>query len=133
MTPGRADASEQVRRDATDHRRLIALRILAPLRRARELRKRFGMWWRHGSVGKRVGADGDTLRGHDGATHAERSHPDVISTILETYRDMPGLSLHLHQAVRLFGLGVNSCRVVLDQLVARGSLRRTADGQYAAR
>jgi len=35
--------------------------------------------------------------------------------------------------VRLFGLGVNTCRVVLDQLVAQGSLRRTVDGQYAAR
>ena len=132
MTPGRADASEQVRRDATDHRWLIARRILARFRRARELRKRIGMWRRHRSVGERLGADADALRAHS-ATQPERPHTDVISTILETFREMPGLSLHLHQAVRLFGLGVNTCRVVLDQLVARGSLRRTADGQYAAR
>jgi hypothetical protein len=88
------------------------------------------MWRKHGSVGKRLSADADA-RIHDSATSDERPS-DVISTILETYREMPGLSLYLHQAVRLFGLQVNSCRAVLDQLVARGSLRRTADGQYAA-
>jgi len=89
------------------------------------------MWRKHASVGKRLSADADAPPIHDSETPDERPS-DVIPTILETYREMPGLSLYLHQAVRLFGLRVNTCRVVLDQLVARGSLRRTADGQYAA-
>jgi predicted transcriptional regulator of viral defense system len=51
--------------------------------------------------------------------------------IVGSYREMPGLSLHLHQAVRLFGVHTNACRVVLDELVRRGRLRKLADGQYA--
>ena len=47
-----------------------------------------------------------------------------------TYRDMPGLSLHLGQAARLFGLRVTTCEVVFRDLVERGMLRRAADGQF---
>jgi predicted transcriptional regulator of viral defense system len=50
--------------------------------------------------------------------------------IVGTYREMPGLCLHLDQAARLFGLGANACRAILDDLVRNGDLHRTADGQY---
>jgi DNA-binding IclR family transcriptional regulator len=53
--------------------------------------------------------------------------------VFAMYREMPGLQLHLDQAVRLFGLAPATCRDVLDQLVNRGALRRTRDGQYAIR
>jgi hypothetical protein len=43
---------------------------------------------------------------------------------------MPGLSLHLNQAARLFGLRGTTCQIVLEDLVRRGSLRRGEDGQY---
>ena len=55
------------------------------------------------------------------------------SMIIGTFREMPGLSLHLAQAARLFGLRVATCEVVLDDMVRHGTLRRTADGQYAGR
>ena len=61
----------------------------------------------------------------------EPERPELISTILGTYSEMPGLMLRLEQAAKLFGLRSRTCEVVLDSLVRRGRLRRTADGQYA--
>jgi DNA-binding IclR family transcriptional regulator len=52
--------------------------------------------------------------------------------ILGTYREMPGLSLHLSQAARLFGIRRSTCQVIMDDLVQAGSLRRSADGQYVS-
>jgi hypothetical protein len=56
----------------------------------------------------------------------------LVETILSTYREMPGLILHLRQAARLFGLRETTCRAVLDELVRQGRLRRAVDGQYIA-
>jgi hypothetical protein len=56
---------------------------------------------------------------------------DLVSMIVGSYREMPGLSLHLHQAARLFGVHTNTCQVVLDDLVRHGRLRKLTDGQYA--
>jgi hypothetical protein len=53
--------------------------------------------------------------------------------ILGMYREMPGLSLQVGQAARLFGLGGATCKIVLDDLVGRNHLRRAADGQYIRR
>jgi DNA-binding IclR family transcriptional regulator len=50
--------------------------------------------------------------------------------ILGTYREMPGLRLHMADAARLFGLRMTTCRVVLDALVHDGALRRTTEGHY---
>ena len=50
--------------------------------------------------------------------------------IIGTYREMPGLSLHLPQAARLFGLRTATCQVILDDLVRQDRLRRANDGQY---
>ena len=39
----------------------------------------------------------------------------------------------LAQAARLCGVGLTTCRAVLDDLVAKGQLHRMRDGQYTAR
>jgi hypothetical protein len=54
----------------------------------------------------------------------------LVATIIGAYGEMPGLSLHVAQAARLFGLREETCRIVLDDLVRDGRLRRAVDGQY---
>jgi DNA-binding IclR family transcriptional regulator len=54
----------------------------------------------------------------------------LINLILGSYSEMPGLSLHLYQAVRLFGVSEATCRRVMDGLVRQGLLRQSDDGQY---
>ena len=58
-----------------------------------------------------------------------RAH--LTSVIVGAYREMPGLNLTLDQAARLFGLRDNTCRVVLEDLVKDGTLRRSNEGRYA--
>jgi len=60
----------------------------------------------------------------------EASVRRLTQSILSTYKEMPGLILHLNQAARLFGLREATCRTVLDELVRRGELRRAAGGEY---
>jgi len=67
-----------------------------------------------------------------GSQTDEPSMRHLVDVILSTYREMPGLILHLNQASRLFGLREHTCRVVLDELVRQGHLRRALDGQYLA-
>jgi hypothetical protein len=52
--------------------------------------------------------------------------------ILGTFREMPGLCLHLNQAARLFGLPRGTCEVILEDLVTQGKLRHAADGQFVS-
>jgi len=68
-----------------------------------------------------------------GTSQTEPSRSHLVSMIVGQYREMPGLSLHLSQAARLFGVKPIACRVVLDHLVEDGKLRRTQDGQYKLR
>ena len=63
---------------------------------------------------------------------AEQQREQLVSTIGGAYREMPGLCLTLNQAARLFGLRDVTCRVVLEDLVKKGSLRRVRNGQYAS-
>jgi hypothetical protein len=56
----------------------------------------------------------------------------LLTTIVGNYREMPGLSLRLNQAARLFGIPPRACEAVLEHLVEKGQLRRAADGQYVA-
>jgi hypothetical protein len=51
--------------------------------------------------------------------------------IVGTYREMPGLRLNISQAVRLFGVGPQTCRAVLDDLVRSGELWMPSDGLYS--
>jgi hypothetical protein len=68
-----------------------------------------------------------------GTVGAEPPRAHLQALILATYRDMPGLSLHLPQAARLLGLRHETCRIVFDDLTQEGHLRRTNDGQYVLR
>jgi hypothetical protein len=65
-----------------------------------------------------------------GTTTGEPPRRHLEALILGTYREMPGLTLHLPQAARLFGVRANTCQVVLDALVREGRLRQSPDGQY---
>jgi hypothetical protein len=53
-----------------------------------------------------------------------------VSVILGSYYEMPGLSLTLEQAARLFALPPRLCEMVLRDLVAGRRLRRSVTGQY---
>lgn len=65
-----------------------------------------------------------------GGGRGEPSRAQLTALILGAYAEMPGLSLHLHQAARLFGLREATCLVVLSDLVRNGELRQSSDGQY---
>ena len=67
-----------------------------------------------------------------GGVHGEPARAQLVALILGTYAEMPGLSLHLYQAARLFGLREATCHVVLTDLVRDGLLRQSADSQYRA-
>jgi hypothetical protein len=67
-----------------------------------------------------------------GGVRGEPARPQLTALILGTYAEMPGLSLHLLQAARLFGLREATCLVVLSDLVRDGQLRQSSDGQYRA-
>ena len=68
-----------------------------------------------------------------GTTDAEPDRRFLVAMIVGTYREMPGLCLHVNQAARLFGLRRSTCEIVLEDLVQQGLLRRAADGQYTSR
>jgi hypothetical protein len=68
-----------------------------------------------------------------GTVEGEPPRRQLQTMILSAYAEMPGLCLHLNQAARLFGLRFSTCRVVLDDLVREGQLRRVHGGQYARR
>jgi hypothetical protein len=61
---------------------------------------------------------------------AEAPRDQLVSMILGTYREMPGLRLHMAEAARLFGLRMTTCKIVLDALVHEGVLRRSSEGHY---
>ena len=52
----------------------------------------------------------------------------VARRVLAEFDEMPGLSLTVRQASRLFGLDQDFCRVVLDVLVDSAYLRQTGRG-----
>ena len=64
---------------------------------------------------------------------AEPVRAELVAMVLGTFREMPGLCLHLNQAARLFGVDPTTCQVILDDLVALGRLRQAHDGQYLGR
>ena len=74
----------------------------------------------------------DRRQAERGTRATEPSRNELVSMILGTFREMPGLCLHMNQAARLFGLRRNTCEVILEDLVAQGKLRRAADGQFVS-
>jgi DNA-binding IclR family transcriptional regulator len=57
----------------------------------------------------------------------------LLSRIQGEFREMPGLSLTVDQAARLFGLPSEACTRVLGVLEHSGVLRQAGDGQYRLR
>jgi hypothetical protein len=54
------------------------------------------------------------------------SFSDVVDRVRTDFVEMPGLELSLPQAVRLWMLGMDDCRYVIDALVDAGFLTWTA-------
>ena len=77
-----------------------------------------------------VPAEHERRRATRGDPNGEPSRAQLVALILGTYREMPGLSVDLQQAARLFGLRETTCRVVMNDLVDRGRLHQSADGRY---
>ena len=62
-----------------------------------------------------------------------RAIPAIREAILRVegeYREMPGLSLTLPQAARLWGLDQSTCERVLTTLIERRVLKRALNGTY---
>lgn len=55
---------------------------------------------------------------------------DVLLRVRGEYREMPGLSLTLRQAQRLWGLDTCACESVLRELVDAHFLRRSSEGTF---
>jgi len=53
---------------------------------------------------------------------------DVVQRIRAEFREMPGLRLTPAEATKLWGLEHNTCRAVIDALVATSFLRWTSAG-----
>lgn len=65
-----------------------------------------------------------------------RAMPPIREAILRVegeYREMPGLSLTLPQAARLWGLDQSTCERVLAILIERRVLKRALNGTYIRR
>ena len=58
---------------------------------------------------------------------------DAFRRVRDEYLDLPGLSLTARQAQRLWNLDPETCRLVLDTMVAERFLRRTPQAQYVRR
>ena len=54
------------------------------------------------------------------------SFANIVDRVQSEFIEMPGLELTLPQAVRLWSLGADDCRTVIDALVDAGFLRWTA-------
>lgn len=63
----------------------------------------------------------------DGRTDSDGA---LLRRIVTDYREMPGLSVTVDQAVRLWGIDADRCHALLQALVARRILRRTTRGHY---
>ena len=58
---------------------------------------------------------------------------ELLLRVEGEYREMPGLSLTIPQAERLWGLDAGTCACVLTALIERHVLMRTASGAYLRR
>jgi hypothetical protein len=64
------------------------------------------------------------------AARATSPAREWIRRVDAEYREMPGLSLTLPQAARLFGLDAAAATEALEALVERQLLARTRNGMY---
>ena len=84
----------------------------------------------HEQVARHTGPAERRLRPR-GTPEGGPERDQLMNMIVGTYREMPGLTLHLGQAARLFDVRLATCQVVFEDLVRTRRLRRTADGQFA--
>ena len=54
----------------------------------------------------------------------------LVQRVQQEFIEMPGTSLTLGQATRLFGIAPDICHRILMELVADGRLTRTVDSRY---
>ncbi|HKY21207.1 MAG TPA: hypothetical protein VJM31_08315 [Vicinamibacterales bacterium] len=54
----------------------------------------------------------------------------IVERVRGEFREMPGLTLTLAQAGRLWSVDATTCREVLTELVESGFLSRRADGAF---
>ena len=57
----------------------------------------------------------------------------LVRRVESEFKEMPGLSLTLQQAVRLFSLPQGPCQRILSVLVKDGAMSLRKDGRYARR
>ena len=62
--------------------------------------------------------------------HTTPAIRELLLRIEGEYREMPGLSLTVSQAERLWGLDSSTCAFALTRLVERRVLRQTTAGTY---
>ena len=65
-----------------------------------------------------------------GATSATHTTDPTLQRVVGEYLEMPGLSLTVPQARRLWGIDASRCEQLLEELVGRHFLRRTNRGLY---
>ena len=65
----------------------------------------------------------------ESAVRSETVH-DLARRIEAEYAEMPGLSVTLPQAERLWATDRHTCQTVFDRLIARGVLRMTTKGRF---
>ena len=56
------------------------------------------------------------------------SDSTVVQRVRAEFEEMPGMTLTVPQASRLFGLDEEVCRTVVEQLVSLDYLRKTESG-----
>ncbi len=57
----------------------------------------------------------------------------LVQRVQREFDEMPGTSLTLQQATRLFGIAPDICQRILQELVTEGALRQGADLKYRLR
>ena len=67
---------------------------------------------------------GDDIKRRSGTIHT------LLEQIQAEYAEMPGLSVTLPQAQRLWAANQATCEEVFSRLIARGVLRRTSKGRF---
>jgi hypothetical protein len=72
----------------------------------------------------------DVMRLLTGSAKSSNPAPPVIERVRGEFREMPGLTLTLGQAGRLWSLDPSTCSEVMSELVDSGFLCRKADGAF---
>jgi DNA-binding IclR family transcriptional regulator len=77
-----------------------------------------------------TGADEEFEGGRGAGQQNTRELLELLQRVEGEYREMPGLSLTVSQAGRLWGLDRSTCALVLTTLIERRVLRQASNGTY---